>query len=559
LAVYRFLYLNGCRWLYPGVDGEYIPVKAVQGVKYHKLADCRYRGECNEGAEYQQSMMDAIDFAPKIGLNVFMLEFDNPKCYYDTYYNHKYNTQVRLPEPINAEITLQWKRQCETEMAKRGLQFHDMGHGWTAESFGISSTDGWKADEDNPIPEGMEQYLALLDGERKLYKGVALNTNFCMSNPDARALVVKRVVSYAKMHENVDYLHIWLADASNNHCECEACQKKITSDWYIILMNEIDAALTAEGLQTRIVYICYYDTIYPAETEKLNNPDRFSMLFAPITRSYTIAVEEKITPIELKKYKRNQIEQPRDINEFVSYGKEWLNRQKTNSMVYEYHFWIKQYHDPGTIEFAKVVYNDVKGYRANGFGGIIEDGSQRSFFPNGFSFYVYGNTLFDTSLDFEDLKEDYFSHAYGEDWREVVAFLEKLGELFDPRYMDGSLSANPEIGKFYNPPHVQNLRQIPAHVESFRTFVEAHLNMPYRAQTISMHLMYRYLEYCSRLSEILAVKCFGASDEAERLFAAFWDDFGKYELEMQQYYDHYMAGASFSRMFKRFKENIPGL
>jgi len=51
----------------------------------------------------------------------------------------------------------------------------------------------------------------------------------------------------------------------------------------------------------------------------------------------------------------------------------------------------------------------------------------------------------------------------------------------------------------------------------------------------------------------------GASDEAERLFAAFWDDFGKYELEMQQYYDHYMAGASFSRMFKRFKENIPGL
>ena len=25
-AVYRFLRLNGCRWLYPGVDGEHIPI-----------------------------------------------------------------------------------------------------------------------------------------------------------------------------------------------------------------------------------------------------------------------------------------------------------------------------------------------------------------------------------------------------------------------------------------------------------------------------------------------------------------------------------------------------
>ena len=300
LAVYRFLRENGCRWLYPGVDGEYIPIKTVEGVQYHKLADCRYRGECNEGAEYQQSMLEAIDFAPKIGLNVFMLEFDNPKGYYDWYYDHRQNQAQREPEPISAEQTLQWKRQCETEMAKRGLQFHDMGHGWTAESFGIVSVGTWDKDEANPIPEGVEQYIAMIDGERKLYKGVALNTNFCMSNPDARALVVKRVVSYAKNHQNVDYLHIWLADAHNNHCECKSCQKKITSDWYIMLMNEIDAALTAEGMDTRIVYICYYDTIYPAETEKLNNPERFSMLFAPITRSYVTPVAEKIEPIELK-------------------------------------------------------------------------------------------------------------------------------------------------------------------------------------------------------------------------------------------------------------------
>ena len=33
-AVYRFLRENGCRWLYPGVDGDYVPMKPVEGVQY---------------------------------------------------------------------------------------------------------------------------------------------------------------------------------------------------------------------------------------------------------------------------------------------------------------------------------------------------------------------------------------------------------------------------------------------------------------------------------------------------------------------------------------------
>jgi len=65
------------------------------------MADCRYRGQCNEGAESQQAMLETIDFSPKIGLNVYMLEFDVPKIYYDWYYDHKYNSR-REPEPVSA-------------------------------------------------------------------------------------------------------------------------------------------------------------------------------------------------------------------------------------------------------------------------------------------------------------------------------------------------------------------------------------------------------------------------------------------------------------------------
>lgn len=37
-SVYRFLRENGCRWLYPGVDGDYVPMKDIEPVKYHKAA-----------------------------------------------------------------------------------------------------------------------------------------------------------------------------------------------------------------------------------------------------------------------------------------------------------------------------------------------------------------------------------------------------------------------------------------------------------------------------------------------------------------------------------------
>lgn len=179
-AVYRYLKENGCRWLYPGVDGEFIPLTDVHPVTYRYKADHRFRGQCNEGAESQQCMLETIDFYAKLEMNVYMLEFDIPFTYYNTYYTHRYNEQNRPPEPVTPKTVLQWKRQCEAEISKRGLQFHDMGHGWTAEPFGISSTAGWQATTQE-IPTETAKYFALLNGERKLFGGVPLNTNLCMS------------------------------------------------------------------------------------------------------------------------------------------------------------------------------------------------------------------------------------------------------------------------------------------------------------------------------------------------------------------------------------------
>ncbi len=555
-AVYKYLTLNGCRWLFPGIDGEFIPVRDVEPVQYHKLADCRYRGQCNEGAESQQCMMETIDFSPKIGLNVYMIEFDIPKIYYDWYYSHSNNAANREPEPISNETVLQWKRMCEVEIAKRGLQFHDMGHGWNAEAFGIDSSSGWRQNTDNPIPEETQQYLALINGKRDLWKGVALNTNFCMSNLKARKIVTKCVCDYAQTNSNVDYLHIWLADSAKNHCECDVCRKKIPSDWYVMLLNDIDEELTARDLATRIVFCAYSDTAYEPTCEHIKNPDRFSMLLGAISRSYTYSVGKDPVVEELTPFVLNKSGRFRTMEEYIHRAKLWRKFAPCNSFAYEYHFWKHQYYAPGVLSFARRLYEDVISYKANGFGGIIEDGSQRSYFPNGLNFYVYGATLFDNEVDFDATVEDYFQHIYGDAWQIAMEYLETIDTLMPQNYIEAvhSVGVATDPNHYYKPELKERLLAVEGVSREMKEKLKPYRNMPFRVQTVAVRLLAEYTDYCTGIANALALKCEGHDAAAKDLFTSFADDFGRRELGMERYYDHFTATQAMKAVFNTKSE-----
>ena len=79
--------------------------------------------------------------------------------------------------------------------------------------------------------------IALLNGERKLFSGSAIDTNLCYSDPEVRDLLVSEVVSWARAHPETRYLHFWLADQPNNQCECPACRDKRPSDLYVNLLR----------------------------------------------------------------------------------------------------------------------------------------------------------------------------------------------------------------------------------------------------------------------------------------------------------------------------------
>ncbi|MBQ4051707.1 MAG: DUF4838 domain-containing protein [Oscillospiraceae bacterium] len=547
IAVYRYLRFCGCRWLFPGVDGEWIPViEKLPAVNYRKLADHRYRGQCNEGAEYQQSMMETIDFTPKICMNTYMLEFDNPYTYYRSYYSHNCST-CREAEDVTLETTLQWKRQCEAEIKKRGLKFHDMGHGWTAEPFGISSELGWTKVDETDLNEENRQYLAQINGERKYFGGVPLNTNICLSNPKARSIIAEYVANYAQTQNNVDFLHIWLADASNNHCECENCRRKDTSDWYVMLLNDIDAALTRKGLDTHLVFIVYVDTFWPPIEEKLNNHKRFTMLYAPITRLYTETYGETPDFSKVVPYDRNKNDLPRGMAECLAYLHEWKKMWPGDCFCYEYHFWLHQHYDISSLELGRLLHNDITALRGQGLSGIVEDGSQRSFFPTGFPFYVYGETLFDASVTYDELKEDYFSHAFGENWKEAVAYLEKIAELLPFEKIsvlrDYKCIPDASVG--------ETAKEVPAVTAAFAPVIEANLRQPRRASTVSWQLLKHHITYTELLADYLVKLTAGDMAGAKAVADAFVDEFSRREIYIERYYDHNQTYRSLLYAVKR--------
>ena len=86
-------------------------------------------------------------------------------------------------------------------------------------------------------------------------------------------------------------------------------------------------------------------------------------------------------------------------------------------------------------------------------------------------------------------------------------------------------------------------------MEEFEPFVLAHKNMPMRVQTVMYRVLWRYLEYVKLLAPILALKADGKELEAKEKFLEFKSYFGKYELEMERVYDHYMLMQSLTRIF----------
>ncbi len=561
IAVYEYLRQNGCRFIMPGPDGEHIPIKDIGSVKYRHKPSMRYRGWCLEGGVSQEIMVESIDFTAKLGMNLVMLEFLVPISYYRRYYRHTYNEKNRPPEEVSEALILQWKRACEAEIAKRGLQYHGVGHGWTADPFGInSSLRGTDGDHDASLTDRQRSFVAEIGGERHLMYNTPNYTQFCMSNPEAQELFVQYVCDYAEKHQNIDFLHVWLGDVENNHCECEGCQKKTPSDFYCILLNRVDKELTRRNLSNKIVFIVYTDTTFAPETEKIENPERFSLMFAPITRSYTCSLVDDGTKYECRPYTRNKNIYPKNLAENLIYFNEWKKAYSGSSFAFEYHFWRHQYYDVAGLKIAKIVSDDVKAYIENGINGIIQDGSQRSFFPTPLAFYTYARTMYDSSLSFEEITEDCFSTIYGEDWKKFYDYLVKISEVVSYEYLECERSDDESMSLLYSPTEADRMKKLPEVLDEGLELIKSHYEYPdSRIKTLAVRLLELHSRYLRLVTEALILKALGKDKEYSEKIRAVADEIGVEEARFEKYYDHALAFVSWILWYEKIAVDAESL
>lgn len=431
LGVYRFLREIGCRWIRPGKDGEIIPQKDISSVDINivEKASYRHRGICIEGAVSYENVYDIIDWAPKVGFNSYFIQFREAFTFFDRWYSH-INNPLKEKEPFTVEKAREFVGSLAKEIKKRGLLYHAVGHGWTCEPFGIPGL-GWDRYE-GEIPEDYIKYTAEINGKRGLWEGIPLNTNLCYSNPKVREIITDSIVEYLENHPEMDLLHFWLADGSNNQCECEDCKKALPSDFYVMMLNELDRKLSSKGIDAKIVFLLYVDLLWPPEKERIENPDRFIMMFAPITRSYNDTFKPIDTSLNIPEYRRNKLIFPKNIEENLAFLREWQKIFKGDSFDFDYHLMWAHYADPGYMKIAKVIYEDIKNLKTIGLNGLISCQIQRVFFPTGFPMYVMASTLWNDTVSFEDLANDYFTSAYGSDGSIVRDYLNKMSLLFEP-------------------------------------------------------------------------------------------------------------------------------
>ncbi len=437
IAAYRLLRELGCVWHRPGEEGEKIPEKHLDGLKIHIDETPTSRHRCIDflGATSPEAHDALVEWLPKVGMNSVFIEFESPHENYKAWFQHTNNPLFDSDENYTFEDTLSYFKALREEMKKRSLLFHSFGHGWTLYPIGVESKDAFIEVKPEDVPESIRPSLAEVNGIRAYNENKPMFTPLCFSNEDSRAKMVEAYVQKVRENPDIDFIHFWLSDGCNNHCECEACRDTNPSDYYVMMLNDIDRRLTEEGIDTRVVFIIYVDLLWAPVREKLENPDRFIMMFAPITRLFNESYAEKHEGLETRAYVRNNNIWPASPHENLLYLEKW--RDCTfggETFVFDYHLIWNHFKDMGYAHISKILARDIEAYDDCKLRGLLSAQTTRAYFPTNLPMYTMARKLWNKHEDFDKICRDYYREAFGRDWTKAKVYCDKISDAFSVIY-----------------------------------------------------------------------------------------------------------------------------
>ncbi len=558
MGVYNLLKAAGCMWVRPGKLGEYIPQKpmADHSFHYYHKADLPFRGECIEGGVSLENVIDTVEWLPKVNANLFMIQHVVPYVLFTRWYEHEDNP-YKEAEDFPYELGLEYVTRIEKEVKKRGLQLHTIGHGYIYEKYGLPYRK--RSDTYYPSEEAVSA-MAMINGKRGFFKLVPNHTQPCLSQDSVRKNMADWLVEYLERKPYVDFLHVWLSDSRNNHCECEDCSKKLPSDYYVVFLNELDAALSAKGIDTKVVFILYTDTYWAPESTKLNNPDRFIMTVASTGRDHNLPYLPQRYGAELPAFQRNNNTFNVTLPMTMSFIDGWKPLYDGKRFMFDYHFYEAHYVDPSYMQMARRMHEDARSISDIGFDGIMDCKTQRSYFPTALPMAIYGETLFDQQVELEAYTKAYFEKAFGKDAEAARTYLDQICAIFAPEKLrvaddivvldtgtGGELLRQGFVGKEET---VTRISAIYECLDGFKATIEKDRAEEPACVQESWRILKWHQEYCRLFAEVYIAMGKGDKTLARQKIDAMEDWLGKNEDEFQPYLDLVICTQKLERLLK---------
>lgn len=428
LAVYECLRRLGFMFCFPGKSGEIIPEnlkKQEINLDFTHYAENRYRGVAPCGPKELDSMLDYIDWMPKVGLNTFFMEFWSNHLGWRSWYLKEENPYLEKDTSYCLEKGLAYDKILWKQAKDRGLLCHAMGHGWNV---AVISNDVYNDFEILPTTIIDYDKIALVNGKREIPNGYVRCANLCLSQQAVQKKIIDLVVDYAKNNKHIDFIQVLFGDSINRACECEDCKKHTLYEWMMFILNQIDDALNKNGIQTKIVFSLYNDLLWGSDKVKLNG-NRFVMQFCPISRDYSRSFAEIDFDAEIKElppYQLNKLNSPVHLEDFANFLKNMHKSYGGDGYCFDYQGYYASRYDLSNLEVARLTVEDVKAYKKMGLNGLISCQFYRNAFPHGFLCYATARALFDKKFDFDGELQAYFKACFGTLSEQIYSYLNEV-------------------------------------------------------------------------------------------------------------------------------------
>lgn len=531
-GVYHYLEICGVSWIRPDKNGTWYPnLNSIPDASVRQLAATRYRSVCIEGADSIEHVLDMIDWMPKLGFNSYYIQFRDAFIFFDRWYSHRRNP-IKKPEPISRKQALLYVDEIKKEIKKRGLFLEAVGHGWTCEPFGIAHT-GWDKEATADFPQEYVDICAMTNGKRHVWNNTPLQTQLCMSNPSVRKTMNDGVIAYIRENPEVDVIYYWLGDYFDNTCECDECKKLRYSDYYVMLLNELDEVLSKEGLNTRIVFSTGYNLANPPIREKLNPSPRFEMMFAPITRTFADSFPADYSIKEIPPYHLNHFKPPVSTEANLAQLYVWKQYRPSPVRLYDYHLMWDHLLDASNEGIARVLYDDIRNFKSLGIDGFTSCQLQRNAFPTAIAMFTMGKTLWNTDADFDTIRSELYRATFGP---EHLARIEEYFAALSKAFSIGVLRCQKSV------PHAQwriDLQNAMKQMDEIRPLIQENISQDDQVRAESWRLLELHRQAFTVIGQSLLLRLDGHDEEADKLVLQAVRTVWEHEDELQHVLDCY--------------------